>query len=82
MLSLTCILLLVTAAKMIHTHIEGVAYVDVDLELEGIFGGGEGQVPFGHIKGKVKKDDLGKSMVAIESGESKPAFIKPLPTKP
>ena len=73
----------VTAAKMIHTHIEGVAYVDVDLELEGIFGGGEGQAPFGHIKGKVKKDDLGKSLIAIESGESNPpAVIKPPPTKP
>lgn len=57
----------VTAAKMIHTNIEGVADVDVDLELdEGAYGGsssgsGSGSNSHTHthinVKGRVKKDD-------------------------
>jgi hypothetical protein len=44
----------VTAAKLIHAHIEGVADVDVDLELDEGAWGPDGSRSFStHVKGKV-----------------------------
>jgi hypothetical protein len=50
-------LLIVLAAKLIHSSIEGVADVDVDLELdEGAWGPG-GRVSGMNVKTKLKKED-------------------------